>query len=329
MNLNKLLNNPTSLALNSIKNIHYSIPNNNLNIIYNKLFYSTNNNDNKGLLGLVLNQDGKGGCLVDIRVCQPVITRSDYFKRFAKRVAATSLFLGNDINTQTENEISNKKSSKKKKSKAGKCQTIDVKGLLNCPLLPHPEANPVDDSEFQFQLVKDALKNCSWKLNDELEIYRSVISQHSSRVVTGGFIMPIPEKGSAETPIDLINSITNFSDEDKILQEQGFGEIASMITLSLKGKRSKAVSVLRKMSRFANLLAKHVTVFNPQYISESDYKKKTHKTKIPTEDKDKILLNQKFMFDNEHTVAEALINVGDIDDVEVTISSFIRWTLKD
>ncbi|ORY73766.1 hypothetical protein LY90DRAFT_666520 [Neocallimastix californiae] len=328
MNLNKLFNNPTSLALNNIKNIQYSIPNNNLNIIYRKLFYSTSNNNNKGLLGLVLNQDGKGGCLVDIRVNEPIIIRSDYFKRFTKRVAATSLFLGNDINTQAENEIS-KKTSKKKKSKAGKCQTIDVKGLLNCPLLPHPDANPVDDSEFQFQLVKDALKNCSWKLNDELKIYRSVISQHSSRVVTGGFIMPIPEKGSVETPIDIINALTNFSDEDKILQEQGFGEIASMITLSLKGKRSKAVSVLRKMSRFANLLAKHVTVFNPLYISESDYKKKTHKNKVPKEDKDKILSNQIFMFDNEHTVAEALVNVGDIDDVEVTISSFIRWTLKD
>jgi len=119
MNLNKLFNNPTSLALNNIKNIQYSIPNNNLNIIYRKLFYSTSNNNNKGLLGLVLNQDGKGGCLVDIRVNEPIIIRSDYFKRFTKRVAATSLFLGNDINTQAENEIS-KKTSKKKEIKGGK-----------------------------------------------------------------------------------------------------------------------------------------------------------------------------------------------------------------
>lgn len=309
-----------SIIKNNIKNCHFQLQNNNLNILYHKLFYSTNNNnENNGLLGLVLNRDGKGGCLVDIRVREPIITRSDYFKRFTKRVAATSLFLGSDIDT----------SKKNKKAKAGKCQIVNVKRLLESPLLPHPEANPVDESEFQFQLVKEALKNCSWKLNDNLEINRSVISQNSSRVVTGGFIMTIPKNGSAETPIDILNALTNLSDEDKILQEQGFGEIASMLTLSLKGKRSKAVSVLRKMSRFANLLAKHITVFNPEYISENDYKKKTHKNKIPDEEKNKILLNQKFMFDNEHTVAEALINVGDIDDVEVTVSSFVRWTLKD
>jgi len=290
---------------------------NNLNIIYNKLFYSTNNINNKGLLGLVLNKDGKGGCLVDIRVREPIITRSDYFKRFAKRVAATSLFLGSDIEQQNN--------SKKKKVKSGKCKIVNINKLLESPLLPHPEANPVDESEFQFQLVKEALKNCSWKLNDELEIYRSVISQHSSRVVTGGFIMTIPKNGSIETPIDVLNCLTNLSDEDNVLQEQGFGELASMLTLTLKGKRSKAVSVCRKMSRFANQLAKHITVFNPIYISEAEYKNKTKKSEVPEEDKDKILLNQKFMFDNEHTVAEALKNVGDIDDVEVTISFFVRW----
>jgi len=315
------MNNITKLKSISALN-NFTIPKfnqNSLNLIYNKLFYSTNNN--KGLLGLVLNQDGRGGCLVDIGVHEPIVTRSDYFKRFAKRVAATSLFLGSDMDSVSEDN------NKKKKNKFGKCKMIDVQKLLMSPLLPHPDANPVDKFEFQFQLVKDALDNCSWKLNDQIEIRRSVISQHASRVVTGGFIMTIPENRSVESPVDIIHAMTEVTDEDKILQDQGFGELATMLTLSLKGKRSKAVSVCRKMSRFANQLAKHVTVFNPQYISEAEYKKKVKKSSIPEEDKNKILLNQKFMFDNEHTVAEALVNVGDIDDVEVNVSSFVRWTL--
>jgi len=311
-------------AITTLNKLTYpTIQQNTLNLIYHKLFYSTNNNN--GLLGLVLNQDGRGGCLIDIGVREPLITRSDYFKRFAKRVAATSLFLGSDLNSASEGD--NKKLTKKKKSKAGKCQMIDIQKLLMSPLLPHPDANPVDESEFQFQLVKEALDNCSWKLNDQLEIRRSVISQHASRVVTGGFIMTIPENGSVENPVDIIQALTEVSDENKILQDQGFGELASMITLSLKGKRSKAVSVCRKISRFANQLAKHVTVFNPQYISEAEYKKKLKKSEVSEEDKDKILLNQKFMFDNEHTIAEALINVGEIDDVEVSITSFVRWRI--
>ena len=319
------MNNITKLkAITTLNNFTYpTIQQNTLNLIYQKLFYSTSNN--KGLLGLVLNQDGRGGCLIDIGVREPLITRSDYFKRFAKRVAATSLFLGSDLNSASEGD--NKKLTKKKKSKAGKCQMIDIQKLLMSPLLPHPDANPVDKFEFQFQLVKDALDNCSWKLNDQIEIRRSVISQHVSRVVTGGFIMTIPENRSVESPVDIIHAMTEVTDEDKILQDQGFGELASMLTLSLKGKRSKAVSVCRKMSRFANQLAKHVTVFNPQYISEAEYKKKLKKSNVPEEDKNKILLNQKFMFDNEHTVAEALVNVGDIDDVEVNVSSFVRWAV--
>jgi len=315
------MNNITKLrSISALNNLTFpKFQQNSLNLIYHKLFYSTNNN--KGLLGLVLNQDGRGGCLVDIGVNEPLITRSDYFKRFAKRVAATSLFLGNDMDSVSEDN------NKKKKNKVGKCKMIDVQQLLMSPLLPHPDANPVDKFEFQFQLVKDALDNCSWKLNDQIEIRRSVISQHVSRVVTGGFIMTIPENRSVESPVDIIHAMTEVTDEDKILQDQGFGELASMLTLSLKGKRSKAVSVCRKMSRFANQLAKHVTVFNPQYISEAEYKKKLKKSNVPEEDKNKILLNQKFMFDNEHTVAEALVNVGDIDDVEVNVSSFVRWTV--
>jgi len=317
-----IIKNSTSL----INKFQYSIPSNCLNNIYQKLFYSTTNN--KGLLGLVLNRDGRGGCLIDIGVNEPIITRSDYFKRFAKRVAATSLILGSDINNlDVENTSDKKKGNKKKKSKAGKLQKIDVQKLLVSPLLPHPDANPVDAFEFQFQLVKEGLDNCSWKLNDSLEIRRSIISQHAPRIVTGGFIMTIPKNGSIDNPYDILNAMTEVSDEDKVLQDQGFGELASMLTLSLKGKRSKAVSVCRKMSRFANQLAKHITVFNPLYISEEEYIKKTKKSEVPKEDKDKILLNQKFMFDNEHSVAEALKNVGDIDEVEVTVSSFVRWTL--
>ncbi|ORX49967.1 hypothetical protein BCR36DRAFT_412466 [Piromyces finnis] len=311
-----------------INKSQYSVSTNCLNNIYKKLFYSTNAN-NKGLLGLVLNQDGRGGCLIDIGAREPLITRSDYFKRFTKRVGATSLFLGKDINDIgiDNTSLNKKKTNKKKKSKAGKLQMIDIQKLLVSPLLPHPDADPVDTFEFEFQLVKEALDNCSWKLNDSLEIRRSVISQHAARIVTGGFIMTAPKNGSINNPYDILNAMSEVSDEDKELQDQGFGELATMLTLSLKGKRSKAVSVCRKMSRFANQLAKHITIFNPRYISEEEYKKETKKTEVPEEDKEKILLNQKFMFDNEQTVAEAIETVESIDEVKVTVSSFVRWTL--
>lgn len=321
------------LNINNIPNKFNQI----INLTKNKKFYSTlspstDNNDllrKCGVLGLVLNQEGKGGCLIDLRVNNKIITRSDYFKRFSKRLAATSLFLG-DTPSESLNKSNLSKNKKKELKKAlSKCHTIDINELKNVPLLPPPDADSIDETDFQFQLVKDALSHYSWKLDDNIEFRRAVISPHTHRVVTGGFIMTIPDlEKFVDTPINIINTLAKLTDEENLFQEQGYGELSSMLTLQLSGKRAKAVSVCRKISKFANQLAKHIVIFNPIYTSNEEFEKKNGRKVKTQEEANSILLNQKFLLDNKHTVAEALKNVGEIDDVDVEVSSFVRWSLK-